>query len=135
VGLSPKEIFWEYRQQFRFNGVQNPLRETPKSARFEREMRKIPVSRLTKMLGLAAYDQHLTMQKKNCLPKKLRLSLKSNFGDPLTPLVLKGNRVNKNDMLAIYAKDDRLSVPLHAPMEARVESVTTNSITLVDPYA
>jgi Na+-translocating ferredoxin:NAD+ oxidoreductase RnfC subunit len=62
------------------------------------------------------------------------LSLATNFGNPLIPLVLKGNRVSKNDVLAMYAKDDSMNVPLHAPMDAVVASVTPSAITLVDPY-
>lgn len=85
--------------------------------------RRVPIDRLVSKLGIGAWDRPAPLRP---LPReftRLVLHLKQSAGHPVTPSVRAGQEVREGDVLGEPASGV-LGATLHAPMTARVESVS-----------
>jgi len=91
--------------------------------------RRVPIERLVSKLGIGAWDKPAPLRP---LPRELTrlvLPLKQSAGVPVVPSVREGQEVKAGDVLG-EPPEGALGARLHAPAEARVESVT-DAIVLV----
>ena len=118
-GLAPRTLITEYKNGLRANGV-----AIPKDIKFTqvdayRNMKMVPLPRLTARLGLTKYDHPAPMTDVASKQKKLRISMKQNIGAPMMPVVTNGQKLTKNDLIA-KADEKALGLNLHSPASGKV---------------
>ncbi len=118
-GLSPRTLITEYKNGLRANGVKIPDGITTKPVDSFRNMKLVPLPRLTARLGLTKYNKPAPMDDKELIVKKLRISLKQNIGAPAKPVVKVGQEVVVGSILA-QADESALGLPLHCPVNGKV---------------
>lgn len=127
-GLSPATIIREYRNGLRQNGVM-PDKETAEFSGVsdKRPYRTVPVSRLTRRLGLSRYNKPAPLDERVLNPKRLTVALSQSIGAPAVPLVKKGDAVTASSVIA-SAPENALGVALHAPTNGTVLAVDNGYI-------
>jgi len=118
-GLSPRTLIQKYKAGLRANGV--PL---PKDIKFSpadsvRNMKLVPIKRLTARLGLSKYDKPALLDEKELKTKKLKISMRQNIGAPMAPVVKAGDKVVAGELLAT-ADEKALGLPLHSPVCGKI---------------
>ncbi|MFH1728069.1 MAG: SLBB domain-containing protein [Pseudomonadota bacterium] len=134
-GLAPKNLYEAYKKEFINNQIRNPLTNKVDAVRINRDGKKFAISRLAQMLDVDKYNKHYAKIAYKFIPKYLKINLKPNFGNLLTPLVFEKNRVSKFEMLAIHKKDDAMAVPVHSPVDGVVEEVSEEYILIKNLYS
>lgn len=94
-----------------------------------RDGRRVPIKTLMKRLQLLEYDRPAPWQARGLSPGRLVLLLKQAAGSPSSPRVAAGDRVTAGQLLA-DVPDKTIGTPVHAPIAALVEQVTTTAIVL-----
>ncbi len=84
--------------------------------------RHVPIERLVSKLGIGPWDKPAPLRSLPEEPVRLVLQLKQSAGEAVAPSVRPGQRVQTGDVLG-EPRSGALGVPLHAPMDGRVESV------------
>lgn len=127
-GLSPATLINEYRTRLRENGV---LPDKKNAAFYgvsnKRAYRAVPVSRLTRRLGLSKYKKAAPLTEQKITPKRITISLSQGIGAPAVPLVKQGDTVTES-MLIASAPEGKLGVPLHSPIDGKVVAVNDTYI-------
>lgn len=126
--LYPKEACDDAKIELKATGFKwtGPAPERPHPFH---DGRHVPIDRLVSKLGIGAWDQPAPLRP---FPKELTrlvLSLKQSAGVAVTPSVREGQRVKAGEVVGV-PPEGALGALLHAPLEARVESVT-DAIVLV----
>ena len=92
-----------------------------------REYRKTPVSRLTRRLGLSAYEKEAPLSGTDYSPKKVKLLLSQHVGIPASPVVSEGEKVALGQKIA-DVPPEKLGVPVHASIAGTVTKITQTYI-------
>jgi Na+-translocating ferredoxin:NAD+ oxidoreductase RnfC subunit len=126
--LYPKEACDDAKIELRATGFKwtgpAPTRPHP----FQ-DGRHVPIDRLVSKLGIGVWDKPAPLRPLPGEPTRLVLPLKQSAGVAVTAAVRAGQRVGAGDLLG-EPPEGALGAALHAPMAARVESVT-DAIVLV----
>lgn len=94
-----------------------------------KEFRLVPVSMLTRKLGLAGYYKtKAVFEEISYHPRSVRIPLKMHIGAPAEPVVKIGDEVYISDVIATVKASD-LGVPIHASINGKVTAIDT-AITL-----
>ncbi len=117
--LSPRTLITEYKAGLRAAGVPIPKEIKADNPDPNRNMKLVPISRLTARLGLSKYDKPALLDEKDITSKKLRISLRQNIGAPMKPLVKNGQKVTIGEIIA-DADENALGLPLHAPVNGKI---------------
>lgn len=127
-GLSPATLINEYRTGLRKKGVL-PDKENVAfhGVSDKRAYRTVPVSRLTRRLGLSKYKKPAPLTEQEIKPKRLTLSLSQSIGAPSSPLVKQGDSVTQS-MLIAASPEGKLGVALHSPMDGKVVAISDTHI-------
>lgn len=124
-GLSPRSIIQQFKSGLRNAGVKVEKLE-PASVEWDRELKKLPVHRLAKRLGLAGYDVAAPFVEEGAEVKRVSIPMSQHIGAPALPVVLKGERVVRGQQIGRPAEG--LSVGIHASIEGIVEKVSDKEI-------
>lgn len=124
-GLSPRSIIQQFKSGLRNAGVKVEKLE-PALVEWDRELKKLPVHRLAKRLGLAGYDVAAPFVEERAEVKRVSIPMSQHIGAPALPVVLKGERVVRGQQIGRPAEG--LSVGIHASIEGIVEKVSDKEI-------
>lgn len=124
-GLSPRSIIQQFKSGLRKAGVKVEKLE-PASVEWDRELKKLPVHRLAKRLGLAGYDVAAPFVEEGAKVKRVSIPMSQHIGAPALPVVSKGERVVRGQQIGRPAEG--LSVGIHASIEGIVEKVSDKEI-------
>ena len=84
--------------------------------------RHVPLKQLMAKLGITEYDVPAHFEERGFKPTKIRLPLLQHVGEPGLPLVKKGQKVKKGEIVA-EPPAGKLGVPLHASIDGTVTAV------------
>lgn len=120
-GLSPRTLMAEYKDGLRANGMKPPKDVVPKPVGEEREYRKVPMERLMARLDLKRYDKEAPLYESAVPVKKVKILTSQHIGAPASPVVKRGDKVTRGQMIARPGKG--LSVAIHASIDGAVSEV------------
>lgn len=128
-GLSPATLIGEYRNKLRANGV-GPSSEAEYSGVSDKRVyRTVPVSRLTRRLGLSRYKADMPVSVDEISADRLTISLRQSIGVPSVCIVKKGDIIEPGQMIA-SAPEGKLGAALHSPIRGKVVQVNDNYIVI-----
>jgi len=118
-GLSPRTLITEYKMGLRKNGV--PIPNDIKEAVVDknRNMKLVPISRLTSRLGLSKYDNPAPLTEDEITPTKIRITFNQNIGAPAKAVVKKGDSVTVGQVVA-DVDTKSLGLPIHSSINGVV---------------
>ena len=123
--LSPRSLIAELKNAARANGYKPP--EITKLEQIkDPDLKKISVERLTMRLGLKKYDVPAPISH-DFETNSVKIPLSQHLGAPAVPSVKEGDTVKRGDVIAL-AKENTLSVNIHASIDGRVTSVSEKYI-------
>jgi Na+-translocating ferredoxin:NAD+ oxidoreductase RnfC subunit len=125
--LSPREINAVLKQKCLADGVKRePKRETYKVSPFF-DTRKVPVHRLMERLEVIKYDTHPEFSADEIQVNKVSILMQQHLGKPSLPVVGKGDRVKKGDLIG-EIPEGALGARIHASIDGTVSSVDEEKI-------
>jgi hypothetical protein len=120
--LSPREINAVLKQKCLAEGVKRePKRETYKVSPFF-DTRKVPVHRLMERLEVIKYDGHPEFFSGDVKVNSVHILLQQHLGQPAVPVVGKGDRVKKGDLVG-EIPEGALGARIHASIDGTVSAV------------
>jgi Na+-translocating ferredoxin:NAD+ oxidoreductase RnfC subunit len=132
-GLAPRTLITEYKAGLRKAGVKAPADVRPAPVQESREYRKVPEKRLSARLGVSRYDVAAPLKPDDFWQEerrifKVKIPMSQHIGAPAVPVVEKGARVKRNDVIA--KPGNGLSVAVHASVDGTVMEVTDSMIVI-----
>lgn len=124
--LSPRKVYAEYKKLLTAKGIKNPHNQSPASALPEIEYCKVPISTLSKKIGLSEYGDSKPAKGIQKLAR-VRIPLDKHTGAPALPKVVPGERVKMGDVIA-SSPLDKLGAIYHASIAGEVTEVTDREI-------
>jgi biotin carboxyl carrier protein len=125
-GLSPRTLITQYKGGLRANGVKPPKVEaTP--VKKQRPLRRVPIARLRARLGLEKYNVKAPLDESVIVVDHVRIRLSQHIGAPAVPIVKVGDVVKEGQKIG-EAKENALSLPVHASIDGVVTEVTDREI-------
>lgn len=118
-GLSPRTLISEYKMGLRKNGVPIPDDIKEPVVDEHRNMKLVPISRLTSRLGLTKYDNPAPLDESEIKPEKIRLTFNQNIGAPAKAVVKSGDKVKAGQVVA-DVDEKSLGLPIHSPIDGTV---------------
>lgn len=128
-GLNPRTLITEYKKGLRENGIKIEKKSEWDSPHTLREYRMIPETRLIKRLGLSEYDTKTPLVEDEIKPSLLRVLMSQSIGAPAVPVVKKGQKVKKGELLG-EAVENALSLNVCCPADGVIQSVTDNLVVI-----
>ena len=122
-GLKPAAAMFSLKDSMTSAGIK-PVKEVYYKPDKAIETKRIPVSRLIRRLGLAAYDVPAPVRSKAVSGGYVRIPLKMHIGAPSAPVVAKGDKVEKGALIA--------DIPEGA-LGARIHSSIGGTVTEISP--
>lgn len=102
------------------------LRYTPTTTEYHvdrsRSYRRLPVKRLIRRIGLAAYDRPAPLEDVAVTPQDVRISLRQHVGAPAQPVVAVGDAVTKGQCIG-HIPDGALGATVHASIDGTVRAI------------
>lgn len=126
-GLAPRTLITEYKMGLRKNGVPIPDDIKEPVADKQRNMKLVPISRLTARLGLSKYNSPAPLDEKEIVPKKIRLTFNQNIGAPAHTVVKAGDIVTVGQVVA-DVDEKALGLPIHSPINGVVADANEHFI-------
>ncbi len=123
MGLSPRRVNAELKQQFGKAGIKNPNNLKPQTSQPGRENRRIPTKRLLYRLGLEQYDVKAPLSPEAVTATDVRLLLSQHIGVPAQPVVTVGTMVSKGDLIADIPAGAGLGAALHASIAGQIYNI------------
>ena len=120
-GLSPRSLLADYKAGLRAKGVKIPSDLPEKTAKNEREFRKVPMKRLISRLDLSKYDTEAPLNNECVDINKVKILLSQHIGAVAKALVKTGEQLERGQMIAQAANG--LSVCIHSSMNGKVTEV------------
>ena len=118
-GLSPRTLITEYKMGLRKNDVPIPTDIKEAVVDKHRNMKMVPISRLTSRLGLSKYDNPAPLSEDEIIPKKIRITFDQNIGVRAKATVKKGDLVSLGQVVADVDKKS-LGLPIHSSIDGIV---------------
>ena len=123
--LSPRAMIAELKNVARAQGYKPPDDIKPDVVK-DAEFKKVSVDRLTMRLGLKKYDVPAPISE-DFETKNVKLMLSQHLGAPAVAVVKEGDTVEKGDLIAA-AKEQALSVSIHASISGKITAVTQSYV-------
>ncbi len=127
MGLSPKKVFMELKQDMFRRGIKNPHRKKDLSPDNLREEHKLPVKRILSQLDLLRLEHDAPFSDLTYTPSKVIIPLKQHIGAPSLPVVKTGDKVSRGDVIA-EIPEGSIGSRYHASISGVVTEITKNSI-------
>lgn len=128
-GLNPRSLITEYKKGLRESGIKIEKKSQWEKPHSLREYRMVPESRLIKRLGLSEYDVDAPLVEKDVKAAVLRVLMSQSLGAPSTPVVKKGQKVKKGELIG-EAVEGALSLNVFSPADGVIQSVTDNCVVI-----
>ncbi len=126
MGMSPRRINQAVKQTLRSGSINyDGSREIAEEKTAFREYRKIPVSRLAEKLGIGSYMKLATPFIGEISPSEVNISLRQHIGAPSIPVVKKGARLRKGDLIAVVP-EKALGAQIHASVDGTVVEIDSH---------
>ena len=122
-GLSPRTLLGQFKNGLRAQGIKAPIVEKELKPIKDRELKRVPLSRLRARLDLEKYNKSAPMVDDYIETDKVKILLSQHIGVSAVCVVKKGDLINENDLIA-KAQDGKLSVNIHSSIQGRVIDVT-----------
>ena len=90
------------------------------------DYRKVPTRKLMQRLDVLNFNDTGPLKDINIQPEVVRIPLSQHIGAPSSPIVKKGQKVKKYEIIAESAGN--IGVPIHASIDGVVQSVDINDI-------
>jgi len=126
-GLSPRTLIGAIKSGLRSSGVSAPKIDKVPTPVHDRELRRVPLSRLRARLDLEKYNKSAPMSDVEISPKEVKIMLSQHIGAAGAVSVKKGDEVKAGDVVA-NAPDGKLGVNIHASIDGKVAAVTEKFI-------
>lgn len=121
-GLSPRRVNQEIKKKLSETGEKYKPIKNEYAPREMREWRKVPMSRLKVKLDIKEYDMYAPLSYEEFLPPVVSVLTKQHTGATAVPIVKKGQRVKKGDLVA-KVPPDKLGCNIHASIDGIVDDV------------
>lgn len=128
-GLSPRTLIQEFKKGLRANGVSAPIVEKEAKPIKDRDLKRVPLSRLRARLDLEKYNKSAPMVLDEIKTDKVKIMLSQHIGVPAIPNVKKGELVKENDIIG-KAVEGKLSVNIHSSINGRVIEVNDKYVVI-----
>ena len=122
-GLQPRTLIANYKNGLRSNGVKAPAKPKVTPVSSARDLRKAPEARLAARLAVSKYETEAPLEGGVRYTRRVKIPFSQHIGAPAKPVINKGDRVNKGDILAKGA-DGALSVNIHASISGTVSELS-----------
>lgn len=127
MGLSPRKVNVYVKQQLRSRGINVPKNQNPET-RDIGLTGDVPTKRLIARLGLMEYAQkHADDECIDLKPEMVKIPMSQHIGKPAVPIVKKGDRVAKGDLIGTAA-EGALSANIHASIDGNIEEVNDSEV-------
>lgn len=126
-GLSPRTLIGKFKSGLKAAGVAAPKVEGEPKPAENRELRRVPLTRLRARLDLEKYNKSAPITDDAIEPKEVKIMLSQHIGVPASPVVKKGDTVTEGQVIATAA-DGKLSVNIHSSIDGKVTAVTEKFI-------
>lgn len=127
MGLSPKKVFIELKNDMFRRGIKNPHRKKDLYPDNLREEHKMPVKRILSQLDLLRLEHDAPFSDLIYSPSKVSIPLKQHTGAPSLPVVKTGDKVGRGDLIA-EIPEGSIGSRYHASISGFVTEITKNSI-------
>ncbi|MCL2545299.1 MAG: 4Fe-4S dicluster domain-containing protein [Clostridia bacterium] len=125
-GLAPDRVMDALKAAFGKAGI-GPVPEADIRADPFVAFKRVPVKRLIARMGLAAFDRPAPFAQARIAPDRVRLLLRQAVGKPSLPVVQKGARVRRGEVIAAIP-ENALGAALHASIDGTVTAVSDTMI-------
>ena len=95
----------------------------------QRELRRVPISRLRARLGLDKYNVKAPLDESYIVVDHVRIKLSQHIGAPAVPCVKVGDTVKEGQKIG-EAVENALSLPVHASIGGIVTEVNDREIVI-----
>lgn len=129
LGLSPRNMFAQVREQLRAGNVANPHHRQPEQVRDSYEYTKIPKKRALARTGLLGYYKHLHDETPEIRISRVIIPMAQHVGAPAVPVVAEGDLVNMGQLIG-RAVPGKLAANIHASISGTVTRVTPTEIVI-----
>jgi len=127
MDLVPREINAILKKIMFEKKIPNPHKRTKLEPRWFRNGLQTPMNRLLARLGLTRYISPAPLTKIEFQPPAVTLPLQQHLGATSTPIVKRGQRVNKEDCIAEIPAGAR-GARIHASISGTVREITDQYI-------
>ena len=126
-GLSPRSLIADFKAEMRKNGIAAPKGVEAKPISEFRDLKRVPIERLTSRMGLTKYDGTAPISDLEIKPDTVRIMLSQHIGAPAVAVVAKGDKVSRGQIIG-KVPDDKLGTHVHASIDGKVAEVTDKYI-------
>lgn len=128
LGLSPCEVFAEFKGRNAAEGVKNPYRDRPTDSREAYRWSRVPKGRLTQRLDLEAYvGPPVGVPEDIPEPWEVVIPLMQHLGAPALPQVRPGDWVRAGDCIGDIPQGS-LGARVHASIDGAVKAVSRDHV-------
>ncbi len=127
VDLSARSLFNYIKAELEKKGIKNPHNRKELKAIEFREYRSVPVSRLEKRLEVDRYDSKTPIVPFNGSVNEVKLYLSQHLGAPCIPVVKKGDRVAKGQVVG-EIPEGKLGAKVHSSIDGVVAEINNEYI-------
>lgn len=132
--LSPRALYQALKKSLAQQELE-PAQLKTQAVRAELQQRRIPLTKLYQRLQIREFTRvKPKVLPRPFLPKRVRINLKQHVGAKADPIVKKGQRVTKGQMIAAVPKD-KLGANIHASVTGVVTGVDANWVEIVHSTA
>ncbi len=124
-GLSPRSVIAEFKNGLRAAGIRGEKPE-PAEVVSDRELKKVPVTRLKARMGLSDYDVPAPLTEGVPDIGRVKILMSQHIGAPAKPVVAEGSPVKKGQKIGEAAEG--LGVAIHCSIDGIVEKVSEKEI-------
>ncbi|CEI72796.1 4Fe-4S dicluster domain-containing protein [Romboutsia hominis] len=122
MNLQPWKLHSNLKKQMSAKNIKNDNNNTPIDVHPFREYKRYPVSKLISKLDLSKYDKNAEIINIYKNFTKVKILLNQHIGISATPIVKKGDKVLKGQLIA-FTKEDKLGTSIHSSIEGLVKEV------------
>lgn len=125
--IAAKSDLREAKINFKNSALNNGKKPVPHPVR---DFRKVPVSKLVKRLGLTDYNKEAPWSDEIYKPAAVRIMMAQHIGQPCSPCVKEGQRVEKGAVVGDVPAD-KLGCPVHASIAGTVGKVNDRFVEII----
>lgn len=127
--LFPKEACDQAKEDLRAAGTRYVQLQEPRVHPMK-DSRRVPLAMLRKRLKVQQYESETPYDAAELRPSSVRILLRQHAGQPASPLVGPGDRVQREQRIADVAPD-ALGAAIHASIDGIVRAVDSDAIEIV----
>jgi len=103
------------------------IQDYPPKVHPMKEARRVPLKALMKKLNILDYDSKTPYKKIDLDLREVKIKLKQHAGEKALPIVKKGNRVKKGELIAAPPQG-KLGASIHASIEGEIKEINDEFI-------